>query len=82
MNAVALDMALGGSTNTALHLPAIAASAGVPLSLDDFDRMSAKVPTSAPSRPRDRTTCSTCMRRGDHDGMKTLASWAASTAPR
>ena len=34
-NAVALDMALGGSSNTALHLPAIAHEAGVPLSLDD-----------------------------------------------
>ena len=54
MNAVALDMALGGSTNTALHLPAIAASAGVALSLDDFDAMSAKVPhlcSLAPSGP-------------------------------
>jgi dihydroxy-acid dehydratase len=54
LNAVALDMALGGSTNTALHLPAIAASAGVPLSLDDFDAMSAKVPhlcALAPSGP-------------------------------
>ncbi len=54
LNAVALDMALGGSTNTALHLPAIAASAGVPLSLDDFDQMSAKVPhlcSLAPSGP-------------------------------
>jgi dihydroxy-acid dehydratase len=54
LNAVALDMALGGSTNTALHLPAIAASAGVPLSLDDFDEMSAKVPhlcALAPSGP-------------------------------
>jgi len=54
LNAVALDMALGGSTNTALHLPAIAASAGVELSLDDFDEMSAKVPhlcSLAPSGP-------------------------------
>ena len=54
LNAVALDMALGGSTNSALHLPAIAASAGVPLSLDDFDRMSATVPhlcSLAPSGP-------------------------------
>jgi len=54
LNAVALDMALGGSTNTALHLPAIAASAGVPLSLDDFDALSAQVPhlcSLAPSGP-------------------------------
>ncbi len=54
LNAVALDMALGGSTNTALHLPAIAASAGVDLTLDDFDRISAQVPhlcSLAPSGP-------------------------------
>jgi dihydroxy-acid dehydratase len=54
LNAVALDMALGGSTNTALHLPAIAASAGVSLSLDDFDRLSSLVPhlcSLAPSGP-------------------------------
>ena len=54
LNAVALDMALGGSTNTALHLPAIAASAGVPLSLDDFDLLSAQVPhlcSIAPAGP-------------------------------
>jgi dihydroxy-acid dehydratase len=54
LNAVALDMALGGSTNTALHLPAIAASAGVPLTLDDFDTLSAQVPhlcSLAPSGP-------------------------------
>ncbi len=54
LNAVALDMALGGSTNTALHLPAIAACAGVDLSLDDFDRISEQVPhlcSLAPSGP-------------------------------
>ncbi len=44
LNAVAVDMALGGSTNTSLHLPAIAHSAGVELSLDDFDMYSKKVP--------------------------------------
>ena len=43
-NAVALDMALGGSSNTALHLPAIAHEAGVPLSLDDFDRIAQTTP--------------------------------------
>ncbi len=54
LDAVALDMALGGSTNTALHLPAIAASAGVTLTLDDFDEMAARVPhlcSLAPSGP-------------------------------
>lgn len=43
-NAVALDMALGGSSNTALHLPAIAHEAGVKLTLDDFERMAKRVP--------------------------------------
>ncbi len=43
-NAVALDMALGGSTNTALHLPAIAHEAGVALTLDDFERIAQRVP--------------------------------------
>ena len=43
-NAVALDMALGGSSNTALHLPAIAHEAGVSLTLDDFERLAQRVP--------------------------------------
>jgi dihydroxy-acid dehydratase len=43
-NALAVDMALGGSTNTALHLPAIAHSAGVKLSIDDFEEYSQKTP--------------------------------------
>ena len=54
LNAVAVDMALGGSTNTALHLPAMAVEAGVELTLDDFDRISDKVPhlcSLAPSGP-------------------------------
>ena len=43
-NAVAVDMALGGSTNTALHLPAIAACAGVKLTLDKMDQISRNTP--------------------------------------
>lgn len=42
-NAIAVDMAIGGSTNTVLHLPAIAHEAGVDLSLDLFDEISRKV---------------------------------------
>jgi dihydroxy-acid dehydratase len=43
-NAVAVDMALGGSTNTALHLPAIAHAAGVTLMLEMMDEISRKTP--------------------------------------
>ena len=43
-NAVAVDMALGGSTNTVLHLPAIFAEAGLSLDLDIFDRISRSTP--------------------------------------
>lgn len=43
-NAVKADLALGGSTNTTLHLPAIAYEAGVPLNLDSFDTLSRETP--------------------------------------
>ncbi len=43
-NAIAVDMAFGGSTNTALHLPAIAHEAGVDITLEDFNRISDRTP--------------------------------------
>ncbi len=43
-NAITVDMALGCSTNTVLHLPAIAAEAGIELPLDLFDEISKKTP--------------------------------------
>ncbi len=43
-NAVTVDMAFGGSTNTSLHLPAIAREAGVSLSLADFNAISDRTP--------------------------------------
>jgi len=43
-NAIAVDMALGGSTNTVLHLTAIAAEAGIDLQLGLFNEISARVP--------------------------------------
>jgi dihydroxy-acid dehydratase len=51
LNAVRVDMALGGSTNTVLHLMAIAHEAGVALSLKDFDRISRDIPHIANLRP-------------------------------
>jgi len=43
-NAIVLDMLIGGSTNTALHLPAIAHEAGISLPLTLFDELSAQTP--------------------------------------
>ena len=50
-NAIAVDMALGGSTNTVLHLLAIAREAGIELKLDDFDEIGRRVPHVAPIYP-------------------------------
>ncbi|NAT20078.1 dihydroxy-acid dehydratase [Clostridioides difficile] len=43
-NAIAVDMAMAGSTNTVLHLPAIAYESGIELNLDFFDEISEKTP--------------------------------------
>jgi dihydroxy-acid dehydratase len=43
-NAIAVDMAIGGSTNTVLHLPAVAHDAGVALPLEKFDALSSRTP--------------------------------------
>lgn len=43
-NAVSVDMALGGSSNTALHLPAVAHEAGVKITLDDFNTIAKNTP--------------------------------------
>jgi dihydroxy-acid dehydratase len=50
-NAIAVVMALGGSTNAVLHLLAIAAEARVDLALDDFNRIAARVPHIADTKP-------------------------------
>jgi dihydroxy-acid dehydratase len=50
-NAIRVDMALGGSTNTALHIPAIAHAAEVDITLADFDRLSRETPQLASLRP-------------------------------
>ncbi len=50
-NAIAVVMALGGSTNAVLHLLAIAWEAGVDLELDDFNRVAALAPHVADTKP-------------------------------
>ncbi len=53
-NAIAVTMALGGSTNAVLHLLAIAHAADVPLALDDFEKIRQKVPVLCDLKPSGR----------------------------
>ncbi len=53
-NAIASAAATGGSTNVVLHLMAIAREAGVPLNIDDFDRISERTPLIGDLRPGGR----------------------------
>lgn len=53
-NAIAVVMAVGGSTNAVLHLPAIAHAAGVKLTLDDFERLQREVPVICDLKPSGR----------------------------
>ncbi len=50
-NAIRMDLALGGSTNTTLHIPAIAHAAEVNITLADFDRLSRETPQLASMNP-------------------------------
>src|SRR5579859_4822940 len=50
-NAMVVVAALGGSTNAVLHLIAIARAAGIPLTIDDFQKVSARVPMLADFKP-------------------------------
>jgi dihydroxy-acid dehydratase len=63
-NAIAVVMAVGGSTNAVLHLLAIAHEARVPLTLDDFDRIGRRVPHIVDSRPHGRFVMSDIDRAG------------------
>src|SRR5438128_1955993 len=53
-NAIAAVAASGGSTNAALHLPALAAEVGIELTLDDIDRVSRRTPLLADLKPGGR----------------------------
>ncbi|MCL1984264.1 MAG: dihydroxy-acid dehydratase [Methanomassiliicoccaceae archaeon] len=50
-NAIRVDMAIGGSTNTVLHLPAIAKEFRIPLRIEEFDRISKQIPHITSMRP-------------------------------
>jgi dihydroxy-acid dehydratase len=63
-NAIAVVMALGGSTNAVLHLLAIAHAADVDLTLDDFERIRLKVPVIADLKPSGRYVATDLRRVG------------------
>jgi dihydroxy-acid dehydratase len=51
INAITVDMAIGGSTNTALHIPAVASEFGIDIDLKVFDEVSRTVPHLTSLRP-------------------------------
>ena len=72
-NAITVTIALEGSTNAVLHLLAIAHAAGIPLSIDDFTRIGARVPVLADMRPAGKYAMSELIEIGGIQPlMKTL----------
>jgi dihydroxy-acid dehydratase len=69
-NAIASVAATGGSTNAVLHLLAVAREAGVPLTIDDFDRISSRTPLIADLKPGGRFVATDLYRAG---GMRLVA---------
>jgi dihydroxy-acid dehydratase len=63
-NAIAIVMAIGGSTNAVLHLLAIAHAARVPLTLDDFEEIRARVPVLCDLKPSGRYVATDLHRAG------------------
>ncbi len=63
-NAIAVTMAVGGSTNAVLHLLAIAHAAQVPLTIDDFEPMRARVPVLCDLKPSGRYVATDLHRAG------------------
>ncbi|MFA5348085.1 MAG: dihydroxy-acid dehydratase [Methanoregula sp.] len=63
-NAIRVDMALGGSTNTVLHLMAVAVEADVPLSLEDFNTLADSVPHICNMQPSGPHSMETLYRAG------------------
>lgn len=65
LNAMTLDIAMGGSTNTVLHLLAVAQEGGVDFKIDDIDRLSRKVPCICKLAPNtQRYSVQECNRAG------------------
>ena len=72
-NAIVVDLTLGGSTNSILHLLAIAQSADIDLSLDDFEELSSKIPQIIKLDPSSTLTMTDLDNAGGISGVfKTL----------
>jgi dihydroxy-acid dehydratase len=71
-NAIASVAATGGSTNAVLHLLAMAREAGVPLNIDDFDRISSKTPLLADLKPGGKFVAVDVDKAG---GVPLIAKW-------
>src|SRR6185503_14005798 len=63
-NAIAVVMAVGGSTNAVLHLLAIAHAAGVPLTIDDFEEVRERIPVLCDLKPSGRYVATDLHRAG------------------
>ena len=63
-NAIAVVMAVGGSTNAVLHLLAIAHAAGVPLTIDDFEEVRQRIPVLCDLKPSGRYVATDLHRAG------------------
>jgi dihydroxy-acid dehydratase len=68
-NAIRVDMALGGSTNTVLHLMALAMEAGIPLSLEDFSSLAKEIPHICYMQPSGPHSMQTLHRAGGIPGV-------------
>jgi dihydroxy-acid dehydratase len=68
-NAIRVDMALGGSTNTVLHLMAVATEADIPLSLEDFNDLAEKIPHICHMQPSGPHSMQTLYRAGGIPGV-------------
>ncbi|MEM3564889.1 MAG: dihydroxy-acid dehydratase [Candidatus Jordarchaeaceae archaeon] len=75
-NAIRVDMAIGGSTNTALHLPAISNELGLKIDLEDFDRISRETPNLCRLKPNGPHNFSDLEKAGGIPAvMKRLEPW-------
>ncbi|MFN7343091.1 MAG: dihydroxy-acid dehydratase, partial [bacterium] len=63
-NAITVLIALGGSTNACLHIPAMAHAAGVEITLDDFERIGKKTPVLADLKPSGKYAMADLVRIG------------------